>query len=156
MFDLEKWSPNALAALRIITALLLVEHGTMKLPRFPAALPGVPTLLPTIFLATAIIEIVGGALVTIGLLARAAPFICSGEGAVAYFMFHAPRSFWSVVNNGDATILFCLVFFYLVFAGAGAWSVDGSLSPSRWARRPERSFARKCTETEPSCTIRAH
>src|ERR1700757_2246030 len=136
MSQLEAWSPRALAAVRIITALLFIEHGLMKLLAFPDAVPGLPTPLPAILVAAALIEIVGGALIAVGLFTRIAAFICSGEMAAAYFMFHAPQSFWPAVNQGDAAILFCFIFLYLVFAGAGAWSVDAYLSSAR------QSFAR--------------
>ena len=131
MSQLETWSPRALAAVRIITALLFIEHGLMKLVAFPAAVPGLPTPLPGILVAAALIEIVGGALIAVGLFTRVAAFICSGEMAAAYFMFHAPQSFWPAVNQGDAAILYCFIFLYLAFAGAGAWSVDAYLPSSR-------------------------
>src|SRR6185369_7302516 len=131
MSQLETWSPRVLAAVRIITALLFIEHGLMKLTAFPAAVPGLPTPLPAILVAAALIEIVGGTLIAVGLFTRVAAFICSGEMAAAYFMFHAPQSFWPAVNQGEAAILFCFVFLYLAFAGAGAWSVDGRLPTSR-------------------------
>ena len=131
MSQLEAWSPRALADVRIITALLFIEHGLMKLLAFPAAVPGLPTPLPAILVAAALIEIVGGALIAVGLFTRIAAFICSGEMAAAYFMFHAPQSFWPAVNQGDAAILFCFVFLYLTFAGAGAWSLDASLPGSQ-------------------------
>jgi putative oxidoreductase len=131
MSQLETWSPRVLAAVRIITALLFIEHGLMKLLAFPAAVPGLPAPLPAILVAAALIEIVGGALIAVGLFTRISAFICSGEMAAAYFMFHAPQGFWPAVNQGDAAILFCFVFLYLAFAGAGAWSVDSRLSTSR-------------------------
>jgi putative oxidoreductase len=131
MFDLEPWSPRVLAAVRIITALLFIEHGLMKLFAFPAAVPGVPSPLPGILVVAAIIEIAGGALIAVGLFTRAAAFVCSGEMAAAYFMFHAPQSLWPAVNQGDAAILFCFVFLYLAFAGAGAWSLDTLFSGSQ-------------------------
>jgi putative oxidoreductase len=131
MINLEAWTPRVLAAVRIITALLFMEHGLMKLMSFPAAAPGLPSPLPSILVAAAIIEIMGGALIAIGLFTRLAAFICSGEMAVAYFMFHAPHSFWPAVNQGDAAILFCFVFFYIAFAGGGAWSADTFLSGAR-------------------------
>ncbi len=127
MSKLESWSPRVLAVVRIVTALLFIEHGLMKLVAFPAAIPGLPSPLPGIMLAAALIEIGGGALIAVGLLTRIAAFLCSGEMAAAYFMFHAPKSFWPAVNQGDAAILFCFVFLYLVFAGAGAWSLDAYL-----------------------------
>ena len=131
MSKLEAWSPRVLAVVRIVTALLFIEHGLMKLVAFPAAVPGLPTPLPAILVAAAVIEIVGGALIAVGLFTRISAFICSGEMAAAYFMFHAPQGFWPAVNQGDAAILFCFVFLYLAFAGAGAWSVDARLSSSR-------------------------
>ncbi|MDE2065548.1 MAG: DoxX family protein [Bradyrhizobium sp.] len=127
MSGLESWSPRVLAVVRIITALLFIEHGLMKLVAFPAAIPGLPSPLPGIMLAAALIEIIGGTLIAVGLLTRIAALLCSGEMAAAYFMFHAPKSFWPAVNQGDAAILFCFVFLYLVFAGAGAWSLDACL-----------------------------
>jgi putative oxidoreductase len=131
MSKLETRSPHVLAAVRIITALLFIEHGLMKLVAFPAAVPGLPTPLPALLVAAAVIEIVGGALIAVGLFTRIAAFICSGQMAAAYFMFHAPQSFWPAVNQGDAAILFCFVFLYFVFAGAGALSVDAHLSTPR-------------------------
>jgi putative oxidoreductase len=131
MFELETWSPRVLAAVRIIAALLFIEHGLMKLVGFPAAVPGLPNPLPGLLVAAAMIEVVGGALIAVGLFTRLAAFICSGEMAAAYFMFHAPQSFWPAVNQGDAAILFCFIFLYFVFADAGAWSVDARLSPPR-------------------------
>lgn len=124
MPNLTAWSPRVLSLLRIITALLFMEHGLMKLAHFPIAQPGAPDPLPPVMLAAAWIEVVGGGLIALGLFTRAAAFVCSGEMAVAYFMAHAPKSFWPGVNQGDAAILFCFVFLYLVFAGGGAWSLD--------------------------------
>jgi len=131
MPNLESWSPRVLAAVRILTALLFIQHGLMKLVAFPAAIPGVPTPLPGILVAAAVIEIVGGALIAVGLFTRITAFICSGQMAVAYFMVHAPKSFWPAVNHGEAAIFFCFIFLHLAFAGAGAWSIDAHLSNSR-------------------------
>ena len=124
MPQLAAWSPRVLSVLRIITALLFMEHGLMKLFHFPAPQPGVPEPLPTILVAAAWIEVIGGALLTVGLFTRIVAFVCSGEMAVAYFMQHAPHSFWPGLNQGDAAVLFCFVFLYLVFAGPGSWSLD--------------------------------
>lgn len=121
MPKLNVWSPHALAAMRIMTALLFVEHGLMKLVGFPA--PG-PTPLPPLMLVAGLIEVIGGGLIAVGLFTRIAAFICSGMMAVAYFKAHAPESFWPLLNRGDAAILYCFVFFYFVFAGPGAWSLD--------------------------------
>jgi putative oxidoreductase len=120
---LTAWSPYPLAALRIMSALLLMAHGTMKLFAFPAAMPMEINLVSLMGLA-GILEVFGGALLAVGLFTRPVAFVLSGFMAVAYFMAHAPQSFYPVLNQGDAAILFCFVFFYLVFAGAGAFSLD--------------------------------
>jgi putative oxidoreductase len=127
---LESWSPYLLAAVRVIAALLFLEHGLMKLAQFPAAIPGLQSL-PPLMLAAGLIEVAGGVLLAAGLFTRAAAFICSGEMAVAYFMAHAPASFWPAVNQGDAAILFAFVFLYLAFTGPGGWSLDAILRPRR-------------------------
>jgi len=124
MPNLAVWAPRVLSLLRIVTALLFMEHGLMKLFHFPAAQPGAPDPLPTILLAAASIEVVGGALIALGLFTRAAAFVCSGQMAVAYFMAHGSQGFWPALNGGEAAILFCFIFLYLVFAGPGVWSLD--------------------------------
>ena len=96
----------------------------MKLFHFPAPQPGAPDPLPAILLAAAWIEVVGGGLIAMGLFTRAAAFICSGQMAAAYFMAHAPQGFYPALNMGEAAVLYCFVFFYLVFAGPGPWSLD--------------------------------
>jgi putative oxidoreductase len=124
MPNLTAWSPRILSLLRVVAALLFMEHGLMKLIHFPMAQPGVPMPLPPLLLAAAWIEVVGGALIALGLFTRAVAFICSGEMAVAYFLFHAPKSFWPGINGGDGAILFCFLFLYLAAAGGGEWSLD--------------------------------
>ena len=121
---LEKYQPQLQALLRIVVALLFMEHGLAKLIHFPVPQPGVPDPLPTILVAAAWIEVVGGALIAVGLYTRLVAFICAGEMAIGYFMFHFPQSFWPIVNMGEAAILFCFVFLYFAAAGPGAWSVD--------------------------------
>ena len=122
---LEKYQPQLRALLRIVVALLFMEHGLAKLLHFPVPQPGVPDPLPAILTAAAAIEIVAGALIVLGLFTRLAAFVAAGEMAIAYFMFHAPQSFWPIVNLGEGAILYCFVFLYLAAAGPGAWSVDG-------------------------------
>jgi putative oxidoreductase len=124
MDKLNAWAPRVLALLRIVAALLFIEHGAMKLFHFPAPQPGAPVPLPAFLVVAAVLELGGGALVLLGLFTRPVAFILSGEMAVGYFMAHFPRSPWPGVNQGDAAILFCWVFFYLAFAGGGAWSLD--------------------------------
>lgn len=123
-----KWTPYVLAILRIVTALLFLEHATMKFFQFPAAIPGVPYPLPAIMLVAGAIEIVTGLLITAGYYTRVAAFIASGEMAAAYWMAHGSQSFWPALNMGEPAILFCFVFLYVAFAGAGAWALDNALS----------------------------
>ncbi len=124
MPNLTVWAPRVLSVLRIIAALLFMEHGLMKLFQFPGPQPGAPDPLPAMLLAAAWIEVIGGGLIALGLFTRAAAFVCSGQMAVAYFIAHASQGPWPGINQGDAAILFCFVFFYLVFAGPGRWSLD--------------------------------
>ena len=128
---LEKWQPQLLALLRIMTALLFMEHGTAKLFHFPVPQPGVTDPLPLLLLAAAIIEVVGGAFVVLGLFTRVAAFLMAGEIAIGYFLFHFPQSFWPIVNQGEPAILFCFIFLYLASSGPGAWSVDGARTRGR-------------------------
>ena len=126
MTSLSRYTPQMLAILRIVTALIFIAHGTQKLFGFPAApASGLPALLTLPWIAGAL-EVVGGLLILVGFQTRAVAFILAGEMAVAYWMAHAPRSLYPVLNGGDAAILYCFVFLYLVFAGAGAFSVDDS------------------------------
>jgi len=120
---LDAWAPQARAILRIVTALLFIEHGTQKLFGFPAS-EFSPAFLSLPWIA-GVLEVVGGLMVLVGFFTRPAAFVLSGLMAVAYWMAHAPQSIFPVVNGGDGAILFCFVFLYLVFAGPGAWSVDG-------------------------------
>jgi len=126
MGRLDAWAPRVLSLLRIVAALLFMEHGLMKIFEFPAAQQGVPSPMPAILVAAGWIEIIGGALIAMGLFTRVVAFLCSGEMAVAFFMAHVARTgvFWPALNMGDAAILYCWVFFYLVFAGPGPWSLD--------------------------------
>jgi putative oxidoreductase len=125
MTALDTWSPRMLSVLRIMTGLLFLEHGMQKLLGFPPPTGPVPplTTLPGF---AGVFELVGGALIAIGLLTRPVAFVLSGVMAVAYFYAHAPRGFFPVNNGGDAAILYCFVFLYFVFAGAGPWSADAT------------------------------
>ena len=118
-----EWSPRILSVLRIIAGLLFLEHGLIKLVGFPAPMPGMDHL-PPLLLVAGIIELVCGTLIALGLFTRIASFLASGEMAVAYFMGHMSHGFWPALNQGEAAILFCFIFLYLVFAGPGEWSVD--------------------------------
>ena len=124
MNNLNAWAPRVLSLLRIVAALLFIEHGAMKLFHFPIPQPGAPDPLPMMLVAAGWIEIVGGLLLLLGLFTRPVALIASGEMAVAYFIGHFPHSPWPGVNMGGEAILDCWIFFYLVFAGGGAWSLD--------------------------------
>jgi putative oxidoreductase len=119
---LSQYQPYALAVLRIVTAVLFVEHGTQKLLNFPASdhAGGLSALI----LLAGILEAGGGLLVLFGLFTRPVAFLLGGEMAVAYFMAHFPRNFFPANNGGDAAVLYCFVFLYLVFAGPGLLSID--------------------------------
>jgi putative oxidoreductase len=136
--SLSRYTLYALAALRIVTALLFIEHGTQKLFGWPAPpQAGLPPAF-SLFWFGAILEAFGGLLILVGLFTRPVAFVLAGEMAVAYWMFHAPRNFFPVLNGGDAAILYCFVFLLLVFTGPGAFSLDGRRS----AARPRHTFER--------------
>ena len=124
MGQLNAWSPRVLSVLRIVTALLFMEHGAMKLLHFPAPFPAPPGGLPPLLIVAGVLELLGGGLLAVGLFTRLVAFLLSGEMAVAYFMVHAPHSFYPVLNMGEPAVLYCFIFFYLVFAGGGVWSID--------------------------------
>ncbi|MEO6360928.1 MAG: DoxX family protein [Sphingomicrobium sp.] len=139
---LQSYSGHALALLRVITALLFIEHATMKFFGFPAPIPGMTGPLPPLFLAGGIIELVAGGLILIGLFTRFAAFVASGEMAVAYFMMHASQSFWPGINMGEAAILFCFIFLYLVVSGPGSLSIDEMVGRRKLPEsEPERPTA---------------
>lgn len=118
---LSAYQQQALAVLRIITGLLFIEHGTQKLFNFP---PTDMEMGGGLMLVAGILEVGGGGMIVIGFLTRSVAFVLCGMMAVAYFMAHAPQGFFPVNNMGDAAILFCFIFLYLVFAGPGAWALD--------------------------------
>jgi putative oxidoreductase len=122
--NFDRFSPPLLSLLRIVTAFLLLQHGLMKLVHFPGPQPGAPDPLTPLLLAAAVIEVIGGGLVALGLFTRLLAFVLSGEMAVAYFIGHFPSGFWPGLNGGDPAVLFCFVFLYLAAAGGGPWSVD--------------------------------
>ncbi|HVY86291.1 MAG TPA: DoxX family protein [Caulobacterales bacterium] len=122
---LDRYTGLLLSILRIVSGLLFLEHGAAKLLHFPptemfATAPAVGSL----FWIAGVLELVGGALLVIGLFTPVVAFVLSGEMAVAYWTVHAKQSFYPVLNQGDAAVLFCFVFLYLAAAGAGPLSAD--------------------------------
>ncbi len=121
---LARWTPHIVSLLQIVVALLFIEHGTQKLFGFPAPPPnGLPATFGLIWFA-AVLEFGGGLLLLAGLFTRVVAFVLSGEMAFAYWMAHAPRSPFPIMNGGDAAILYCFVFLALAVLGGGPWSVD--------------------------------
>jgi putative oxidoreductase len=140
------WSPYLLGILRIVIGFLFMEYGTTKLFAFPAAImPGGATApagsLPWF---AGVLEAFGGAFILVGLFTRPVAFILSGEMAFAYFIGHAHRGFWPVLNQGAPAVFYCFVFLYLSSAGAGAFSIDALR-----ARAPEPPPA---SQSAPSAT----
>jgi putative oxidoreductase len=125
---LSRYAPALLGLLRIVAGLLFLSHGLVKLFGFPpGAQPGQQQFL-TMFGIGGLIELVTGGLIALGLLTRPAAFLASGEMAVGYWMYHAPKAFYPAVNGGDAAILYCFLFLYLAAAGPGALSLDGAMA----------------------------
>jgi putative oxidoreductase len=119
------WSPHVLSLLRIVVALLFMEHGTQILFGFPGGFMGGPPMpLLSLLGIAGVLEFLGGALMLIGLAVRPVAFILSGQMAVAYFMAHAPHGFFPVLNEGEYAVLYCFTFLYFAVAGGGPWSMD--------------------------------
>ena len=120
------WAPQLRSVLRIVAALVFIQSGTMKIFAFPVGMPpdgGTARLMSQVGIG-GLLEIIGGALILVGLFTRPVAFVLSGEMAVAYFQFHFPQSFWPVVNQGIPAIIYCFVWLYFSAAGAGPWSLD--------------------------------
>jgi putative oxidoreductase len=130
------WAPRIRSVFRIVAAFMFMQPGTMKLFAFPMGMPphgGTAPLLSQMGVGGAL-ETFGGALLLLGLFTRPVAFLLSGEMAVAYFQFHAPKGFWTVTNGGQPAILFCFLWLYLSAVGPGPWSLDawrGSLAARR-------------------------
>jgi putative oxidoreductase len=122
----EKWAPHLLSVLRVVAALLLLQHGGQKVFGYPTLPHGMspPPLFSWPAGIAGILELVFGLLLLVGLFTRFAAFILSGEMAVAYFMVHAFDAWWPIHNKGELAVIYCFVFLYLAAAGAGPWSLD--------------------------------
>jgi putative oxidoreductase len=133
------WTNRALAMLRIVTALLYLEHGTGKILGFPMSSMAFPPPW-TLFWVAGWIEMVGSLLLMIGLLTRPVAFLLAGEMAIAYWLIHAPDSIFPIINRGEAAVLFCFIFLLFFTTGAGAWSVDEWLLKRRDEREAARAY----------------
>lgn len=123
MPDLTPWTPRVLSLFRLMAGLLFMQHGLEKFFAFPEAFAmQLPATSPPMLAGW--VELIGGFLIAIGLFTRPAAFLASGTMAVAYFMFHAPKSFYPIINQGELAIMYCFAFLYFAFAGGGSLSVD--------------------------------
>lgn len=127
---LAPWSPQLLGILRIITGFLFIQHGMQKWFSFPAPSPQPMELMSKMGVAGTL-ELVGGAMIILGLFTRPVAFVLSGLMAFAYFLAHAPQGFWPLVNRGELAVLYCFVFLYFSAAGGGAWSLDHAMRRQR-------------------------
>jgi len=131
----ERWGPQLLSVLRIVTALLFLEHGTSKILLFPLSSASGPPMWSLLWVA-GVIELLGGLPLLAGLLTRPTALLLSGEMAIAYFMVHAARGPFPVLNGGESAVLFCFIFLYIAFEGPGPWSVDERFRRRRLAEGP--------------------
>jgi putative oxidoreductase len=131
MDRLNRWAPLALGILRIVTALVFIEHGGQKLFGFPPGEHPAVGFAGGLMTVAGVLEFFGGILILLGLFTRPVAFVLSGMMAVAYWMAHAPQNPFPVNNGGDAAILYCFIFLYLVFAGPGSLSLDDTMMRRR-------------------------
>ena len=120
-----KYWPEALSIVRIVVGLLFLEHGTSKLFGFPTPAMAQPVMWSLLWIQ-GVIEVGGGALFAIGLFTSPVAFILAGDMAVAYFMAHASKNVFPLLNGGDAAVLFCFIFLLYVVTGPGRWAVSGA------------------------------
>ena len=118
-----RFAPYLLSVLRIAAGLAFLEHGTGKLLGFPAGLPFIDKMPTGLLNFTGTMELVGGALIVLGLFTRPVAFVLSGFMAFAYFMAHFPVSFFPAINMGEPAVLYCFIFLYLAAAGPGPWAI---------------------------------
>jgi putative oxidoreductase len=126
-YALAPWQPRLLSVLRIVTGLEILQHGTSKILGFPSFPAFSNASLTSLLGASGLIELIGGSLFLIGLFTRPVAFILCGFTAVAYFMMHAPKSFFPLLNGGELAVLYCFVFLYFISSGPGPWSADAAV-----------------------------
>jgi len=124
------WAPRALSLLRIVSGFMFMAHGTSKFFGFPAPFSGGTPALTSMVGVSGALELVGGALLMVGLCTRPVAFVLSGLMAFAYFIAHAPGGFWPLVNKGELAALYSFVFLYIAAAGGGPWSLDRAFGRS--------------------------
>ena len=129
------WTSSLLSILRIIAGFLFIVHGTQKLFGYPAGLPGGPVDLMSRAGAAGLIETVGGGLLLLGLMTRPVAIVLAGEMAFAYFLVHAPKGFWPLLNAGELSALYSFLFLYFAAAGGEPISMDAMIARHRWATR---------------------
>ena len=136
---MQAWAPQLRSVLRIVTALLFMQHGSAKLFHVPYQAAFAHLHLLSLLGVQGILEFFGGLLLLVGLFSRPVAFLLSGDMAVAFFMVHFKRSWLPILNGGDLAVLFTFVYLYLWFAGPGPWSIDAWLhgTPAVAARKPE-------------------
>ncbi len=120
------WQPRVLGLLRLAAAFLFMTHGLQKIFGFPTPRAS-ETILFSLSGIAGLMELIGGALLLVGLFTRPVAFLLSGQMAVAYFYAHAPQGFWPLLNRGELAAVYSFVFLYFAVAGPGAWSLDGVL-----------------------------
>ena len=126
------WAPRLLSVLRIMTGLMFLQHGTQKILGFPPSGRAAPELLSLSGVA-GMLELVGGVMIVLGRFPRPVAFVLSRQMAVAYFLAHASRGFYPILNGGELAVLYCFTFLYLAAAGAGPWSLDAQMRTRRYA-----------------------
>jgi putative oxidoreductase len=128
---LSSWSPYLLSLLRIVAASGFITHGTQKLFGVPTVDPRATVELMSRSGLAGVIEVVGGTLLLVGLFTRPVAFLCSGQMAAAYFLAHAPRNAWPILNGGELASVYCFLFLYFVAAGGGPVSIDAMMRGKR-------------------------
>lgn len=121
---LDRWSGEILSILRIVSAFMFIQHGTQKIFGFPVEARSAFELFTLSPGLAGLLEVILGPLLLIGLFTRPVAFVLSGFMAAAYFMAHAPQSFWPIANGGESAVLYCFLFLYIAAVGGGRWSID--------------------------------
>jgi putative oxidoreductase len=121
---LARWQPVVLSLLRIVTGLVFLQYGLAKLFKWPPVPMFAKVEWASLYGVAGTLELIGGILLILGLFTRPVAFILSGEMAFAYFITHAPRGFFPILNGGNLAIILCFLFLYLAFAGGGSIGLD--------------------------------